>query len=211
MAKVLRLTPNISEGVGDLEIASGTSGPQTATKVLLFKPKISGVSAGTGIASGTYESSREIDVGVSTTRIETKALYPFSHELRPELARAFILLDEALKQVSSAMTYLKSDDAISSDDAIIHLKALLPELFCCRTLGDGFGAIIIAVYHSVANMRGMPLNLKQLKTVWNILDKIRTEPFLKHDHAVDEIMTLEDVGFEVEPPHYQYGVDLLDE
>ena len=137
--------------------------------------------------------------------------YPLSHELRPELSIAFTLLDEGLKHISDAIEMEMEGDLISSDDAIHRLQALLPELFCCRSISDGFGSIVNAIYHSISNMHGSPLDASQLQAIKRALSRISTEPFLEFGEAVDEIMAIEDVGFEVEPSCYQYAADILDE
>jgi hypothetical protein len=148
---------------------------------------------------------------VSTGQIETKSLYPLSQEVRPELAAAFTLLSEGLKHIANAINAETKGDRISSDDAVHRLQALLPELFCCRSISDGFGSIVSAVYQSLANMQGGFVNSGQLQALKKALSRIDTEPFLEFGEAVDEIMTLEEAGFEVEPLYYKYAADMLDE
>lgn len=147
----------------------------------------------------------------SNKQIETKILYPVSHEVCPELETAFKLVSEGLVHIKEAIDREREGDLISSDDAVHRLQALLPELFCCRAISDGFGAIINAVYHSLDNMRGAMLNSAQLQAVNKVLKRIHSEPFLLFDEAVDEIMHLEEVGFEIEPGYYKYAADMLDE
>ena len=101
------------------------------------------------------------------------------------------------------------DDLISSDDSIQRFQALLPELFCCRGLGDGFGAVINSIFHAIGNMDDTPMNESQLRAILNILRRIYTEPFIEYDEAVEEIMHLETVGFEVSPPYFKFVADLL--
>lgn len=148
---------------------------------------------------------------VSTGQIETKSLYPLSREVRPELAATFTLLNEGLKHIADAINAEVKGDRISSDDAIHRLQTLLPELFCCRSISDGFGSIVSAVYQSLGNMQGGFVNSGQLQAIKRVLSRIDTEPFLEFGEAVDEIMALEEAGFEVEPPYYKYAADMLDE
>jgi hypothetical protein len=154
---------------------------------------------------------KTIEQSSVSNQIETKTLYPVSQELRPELTTAFRLIEEGLALVALAIKEEREGDMISSDDAINRLQALLPELFCCRSISDGFGAIINAVYHSIQNMQGTPLNADQLHALRKILNRVNTEPFLTYEEAVDEIITLEKVGFEVEPSYFKYAADVLDE
>lgn len=144
-------------------------------------------------------------------QIDTKSLYPLSQELRPELSTAFRLMEEGLSLVTFAIKEERRGDMISSDDAINRLQALLPEMFCCRSISDGFGAIINAVYHSIQNMQGIPLNADQLQAIKKILSRINTELFLNYEDAVDEIISLENVGLEVEPSYFKYAAEMLDE
>jgi len=186
------------------------------TVILFPKPKITDASDSTAMDS--LEKAEAPPVHTSTAderstgrQVETNQLYPVSHELRPELARSFTLLSEGLEYVSQSIKALKEGDLISSDDFIHRLQALLPELFCCRSIGDGFGAIINAIYQSLANMQGSALELAQLETIRRGLRRISTEPFLELSEAVDEIIRLQDIGLEPEPNYFKYAAELLDE
>lgn len=180
-----------------------------------YKPSVSDSVDGTRVDSnslGHTAIETAADIGrISSKKIDISELYPLSSELRPELSTAFALLDEGLHDVSVAIEMQNIGDMISSDDAINRLQALLPELFCCRSLGDGFGSIISAIYQSITNMHGNPLNAKQLSALQVVLKRVQSEPFLEFNEAVDEIMALEDAGFEVEPSYYAYAADMLDD
>ena len=141
--------------------------------------------------------------------ISNDDLYPVREQYNPALATAGQLLDEGISLVSESIKMLIDGDMISSDDSIQRFQALLPELFCCRGLGDGFGAVINSIYHSIGNMNGNPMNEPQLSAIRNILKRIHTEPFIEYDEAIEEILHLETVGFEVSPPHFKYVADLL--
>lgn len=149
------------------------------------------------------------DVVVSQRNISTKALYPLSHEFKPALATALRLLEEAIQEMKVAIDMLEDGDLLSSDDALQRFQALLPELFCCRDLGDGFGSIINAVFHSMKNLQGSPANKEQLQAIRNIVNRILTEPFIEVEEAVTEIILLENVGLIVEPEHFKFAADLL--
>jgi len=178
---------------------------------LVPKPKISDASDNTGEYEKPSIEIRATDDTPSGREIDTKELYPLSHEFRPELATAFSLLTEGLTIINDAINAQKEDDLIYSDDSVHRLQALLPELFCCRSIGDGFGAIINAIYHSITNMNGVALSLVQLESIRKAMRRISTEPFLEFNDALDEIIRLQDVGFELEPPYFKYVADLLDE
>lgn len=177
-----------------------------------FKPRISENIDNTPIDPSLFGHTSVADnYNTGYSRISLFDLYPLSDELRPELSIAFNLLKEGTQHLSYAIEMQATGDIISSDDAVHRLQALLPELFCCRSISDGFGSIINAVYHSITNMNGNPLNMRQLSAIIGVINRVSTEPFLEFNEAVDEVMTLEDVGFEVEPSYYAYAADMLDE
>jgi hypothetical protein len=185
--------------------------------LLQFQPRVSEEADLTGNTDQPLQEGKPTvhittsEESLSPRQIETKSLYPLSPDLRPELAVAFNLVNEGLKHITEAINAESKADRISSDDAIHRLQALLPELFSCRSIGDGFGSIISAIYQSIANMQGAPLSPRQLQAIKKVLSRINTEPFLELGEAVDEIMSLEDAGFEVEPSYYKYAADMLDE
>jgi len=143
--------------------------------------------------------------------IPTKDLYPLREEHSPVLTSAFRLLEEGSKQIEEAIKMDRDGDRIGSDNALMSFHALLPELFCCRSLSDGFGAIVNAMFHGINNFDGNPLNGQQLQALLNTLGRIQTEPFLEFNEAVEQIMTMEDVGFIVEPREFEYLSELLNE
>lgn len=146
-----------------------------------------------------------------TGSISTEDLYPLRSEMRPELATVFTLLEEGNQIISEAIEATEEHDTIASDDAVQRFQALLPELFCCRSLGDGFGAVINGIFHCLNNLHGEPLNLKQIQILKRIVNRIYTEPFLEFNEAVEEILALEKVGFEVEPKYFTFVGELLNE
>lgn len=147
----------------------------------------------------------------SDSAVSTRDLYPLRAELNPQLSTALQLLDEGIEHLNSAVAMFAEDDVLSSDDALQRFQALLPELFCCRDLGDGFGAIVSAIYHVLKNLEGNPLNPNQLQAIRNIVRRLSTEPFIGFDEATDEIMSLDDAGLRVEPSHFRFLADLLSE
>ncbi len=182
-------------------------------EVLLFKPHISSGFDSTGVKPDrdVHKPSINTDLTVSETShgyINNEDLYPVREQLNPSLYTAINLLEEAIEIVSESIQMLLEDDLISSDDALQRFQALLPELFCCRGLGDGFGSIINSLFHSIGNINH-PTTEVQLKALLKTLKRIHSEPFIEYDEAVEEILCLEEVGLEVSPPHLEYVTDLL--
>lgn len=126
-------------------------------------------------------------------------------ESTSRLKQALALLDGAIKQAEAAL----SSDAqpVASDDDIQVLYSLLPELFCCRSLGDGFAAVINALQQAAANQRGVPIDRPQIEAIMVILRKLRQSPFLPYADAVDIVLKLEDTGLIVDLPALSYLAD----
>ena len=113
--------------------------------------------------------------------------------------RAIALLDNALLRVDSAAECLRIGAFIAADDEMQQIQSALPELFCCRSLGDGFGAIINAVQIGFNERRGVALEHLQVEAVAKALRRLRRSPFLSIDEAVRLLIMLEDSGLAVEP------------
>ncbi len=138
-------------------------------------------------------------------------------DLYQEASASSSVLGHALRELASAkdaiqgsLAALKREDLIESDDAMQQFQAMLPELFCCRTLGDGFGAIINALRFSFQNAGGIPLSENQIGSMGRAVERLRGEPFLDFDSAVQIITRLEDSGLIVDPPAFATLTDLLD-
>lgn len=144
-------------------------------------------------------------------RISIEELYPASEAIKPELNVALRLLSVSSNRIQESIELLHIGDSVASDDAIQHLQAILPELFCCRSISDSFGAMINATYHALKNQEGLPLSKHQIQALGRALGRIRSEPYMRFETAVEEIMALEEAGFMVEPPEFEYLADWLDE
>jgi hypothetical protein len=137
-------------------------------------------------------------------------VYPITEALNPELSAALRLLREGLLRVGEALTAGRKGDRIAADDAMQRLQALLPELFCCRTLGDGFGTVINAISSSFENLSGQTPSKLQIEAIFRTLQNVREEPFMGVDAATELVMALEAADLSVEPPEFEYLVDWLD-
>jgi hypothetical protein len=145
-----------------------------------------------------------------TSQASMEDLYPLSSQMRPELARAWSLLDEGLAYIGNAIKSLQEhDDVMASDDAIMNFQALLPELFFCRTIGEGFTTIITSVNHAIVNFDGAPLTIPQLKSLNAIIRRLRTEIYISDDEANDEVIKLQEIGFRVDPKYISSLVEIL--
>jgi hypothetical protein len=137
-------------------------------------------------------------------------LYPEIAHISPILGHALRALAAAREAAEEALEAMKRGDWMASDESMQRLQALLPELFCCRDIGDGFGAIINALRLSFVNAKGVPLSEPQIKLIRYVLERIRQEPFLHFDQAAELIESLEDTGLIVDPPSFAVLGELLD-
>lgn len=144
-------------------------------------------------------------------RITIDELYSESATLSPELTVALGLLAQGLTDLDEALKTIQDGNQIAADDATQRFQAILPELFNCRTLSDSFGAMINAVLSALENKRGMPLTEDQIRAVRLSLYRLRSEPFMRFDSAVEEIMKLEEAGLIVEPLGFDALSDWLDD
>ncbi len=131
--------------------------------------------------------------------IPIEVLYPASESNRQDLIRALQLLPQAVKALEIARDALNSNDPLQSDHSVHSVQILLPELFRCRTIGDGFGAIINALEIAFVNRRGEPLNSAQVVAILRALKQLRSHPFLSFESAQQVIEELEKTGLCVDP------------
>ena len=153
--------------------------------------------------------ARDADLG--DEMIPTGALYPASSVVTPVLHRAFSLLEEVERALEDARRELHEDEVIAADNAIQTARAILPELFCLRSIGDGYGAVINAVQNACDHPANVPLGRPAVAAIAAAIREVRRRPFLSMDDAVELIMRIEDKGVVVEPPALQFLAGWLDE
>jgi hypothetical protein len=100
----------------------------------------------------------------------------------------------------SAHSLIAKGNLIGGDQDITLLQADLPELFCCRSLSDGLGALTVALYHGLANKKGSPLNLDQVYAVRVACERLYENPFMPFATALDLIDLVASTGLETDPP-----------
>jgi hypothetical protein len=139
------------------------------------------------------------------------ALYPASEALSPDLGTALRLLAESIQRADEAVAAADSGERLAADNALIRVQALMPELFCCRSLGDGFGHIISAVYYGIKNRQGSFLDTVQVRALRRTLDAIRSKPFMLFDEADKFVDHLEEANLDTEPSTFKEIQELVDE
>jgi hypothetical protein len=139
--------------------------------------------------------------------IPIDTLYPATENNRHDLIRALQLLPQAIRALEGARDTIRSGDLLQSDQHVHAVQVLLPELFRCRTIGDGFAATINALEIALVNQHGEPLTEKEIGSSLRALKELRSHPFLSFDNAQQLIEELEKTGLLVDPASLG---DLLD-
>lgn len=134
-----------------------------------------------------------IPIDTLYSAVETEGTKP------SDLFKALQLLADAISSVTTARDLLRQNDLLESDKYIQGLQGTLPELFRCRNIGDGFGAIVNAIEISFVNQNGKPFEEKQINLLLRILKQLRSAPFISFDSAQNLITELESLGFDVYP------------
>ncbi len=139
------------------------------------------------------------DASAQPAYCEAKIEEIYQPELSPRLFSAIHLIDNAVKRIDDALSAFLSDDVVAADDETNHLHMLLNELFCCRDLGDGLGAIVNAMAIALESQAGVPLDEIRIRAFRLALGRLRAEPYLDFDSALAVIDRLEAAGLRVEP------------
>lgn len=126
----------------------------------------------------------------------------------PELQTAFRLLDECEELINDAIESLRHEDIISSDSSVMQIKLLLPELFCCRKIGESFGAIISSIANAFDNRRGEPFEEHQLMAFRKLIIQLKARPEMNFNSAMDLIEEFEDTGFDISLPGMEFLLEL---
>lgn len=90
-------------------------------------------------------------------------LYPDHAATSILLGNALTLLNSAIEALSKSAAALGRGEQIDSDEQAIRCQSALPELFCCRALGDGFGAVVNAAIFAFRNNEGTPFSKRQIE------------------------------------------------
>jgi hypothetical protein len=146
----------------------------------------------------------------NATVIATGELYKDLEAVSSDLRNAIRLLSVATERLDEALAATRRRETIAADDALQHFQAMLPELFCLRGLGDGYGMVINALMSAFESTEGTPLSEPQLLAVTRLVKKIHSEPFLNINAAAEAVGALESVGLVAEPRELDILADLLD-
>ena len=140
-----------------------------------------------------------LDLVIPSPRLSQSDLYPARHAFSPEHIAALRLLRLAKGYSQRAIVALNDGDEIAADSETQKVQVLLPELFCCRKLGDGFGTLINALISAFESLAGDPMALVQLRAVNHVFALLLDKPFLTTDDADQELEKLEAVDLNPYP------------
>jgi len=150
------------------------------------------------------DSTQPSDVGtayerfvVGATVMDIDRFYDAAPGTSSQILTALEILKQAIDLLGQAQ---QSTIAIETDRIVQRFKLLLPKLFQCRAVGDGFGMIITSVHVAFENLNGTPATQVQIRTIWRILRELRNVPAMSVDHALRSIDEMEATGLEVDAP-----------
>ncbi len=144
--------------------------------------------------------------GQTTTAAD---IYPNLDEKSSTLSIALSLLKESAEILDEAARFVDGNEIMSADDAVQRFTILLPELFMCRSLGDSFGTIILALYHGIHNLKGMPTTASQTLEIRTAIKHLLSKPFTAYEDALKLTSKLELSGLAIDPPSLSIIGDLL--
>lgn len=147
----------------------------------------------------------------SFDEMDIDKLYPSKEILSPLFAAAIKLTEKAFKYSTEALESFKANDQITSDDSMTKLLALLPELFCCKEIGDGYGAIVLSLFHALKNNDGSFLNKDQLININYTLKRLNSEPLMTFESALELLNALEEADLSIESKEFDYLSEVLGE
>jgi hypothetical protein len=114
-----------------------------------------------------------------------------------QILYALELLKELCENLAAA---LRSDDPIEADSFVQRVQLALPNLFSCRSIGDGFGLLVNSLYFALVNLQGTPLTKDQINVIWRAMRELRSRPVMLLDQAIRYAEEFEMQGLEVDPP-----------
>jgi hypothetical protein len=132
--------------------------------------------------------------------IEIDKLYSAPEESKSQLITALGLLADSVELLAQARIAAQKSRLMDADRYTQRFEAILPALFRCRKIGDGYAVVINSLHFAAINKRGEPLNLNQLTTAWRILRELRNKPFVEFEQALEYVEEFEACGLRVDPP-----------
>jgi hypothetical protein len=131
--------------------------------------------------------------------LDWKQLYPGEVGGSGLILRARALLTRGEQSLRKARDCMLEDDIVGADYEVTLFQGAIPELFCCKSLGDGFAAIVVALSWALKNRHGDPLTIEQLNTVLNCVVCLNKQLFLTYETALNLIDDLDEANLNTDP------------
>jgi hypothetical protein len=135
-----------------------------------------------------------VDVASAASQVPIDTLYPESQG--DDIGKALELLADGVDIFEKARN---ASDIIGSDRQVLRFQVLLPKLFSCRSIGEGFAVVVNSLHFAFVNLHGKPLSEGQIMTIWRVLKATRLRPFIAFDQAMELVIDLEKSGLEIDP------------
>jgi hypothetical protein len=132
-------------------------------------------------------------------------------EADTKIGNVLKMLRESASSCEKAVTALVDSDPIGADNLMLEVRAVLPELFCNRGIGDGFAEIVNALESAFENLGGEMFSLAQIGAVRDALTGARNEPRMSFEKSLRYVLALEGVGLRTEPADIDTLAGCLDE
>lgn len=127
-----------------------------------------------------------------------EGLYVSATDISTSLSSATILLKEGIDYLDAIIKLIDDEEMLGAHDTLMLFRRLLPELYCCRDLGEGFEEIVRSVNMAAENIGDGNLDREQAVAIRFILRILQREPFIKYDAALDRVIQLDQVGLVVD-------------
>jgi hypothetical protein len=156
-----------------------------------------------GYATGREHTPRvrgqRTEGSVALAPISIDKLYYADEGSRPELIRALNLMADGIKALEQSKCTIQDGNLMLADQYLLGFQSLLPDLFKCRKIGDGFANIINAIHFAFVNRKGKPLSFEETNLVWRVMKELRNAPFLSFETSLEFVSQLKRKGLLVFP------------
>jgi hypothetical protein len=186
--------------LGELPIANRQRGSGNEPTRLEIVPRKPPSSEGVSLQGGIVERAAAISID---------EIYR-APEAGTELGTALHLLRNAASNCRQALDSIR-EEPIRADAAMLSVRVLLPELFCCRAIGDGFAEIINAIQSAFENLGGGMFSAGQVEAILKALIATRNEPRMSFEKALAHVSAMEEVGLLTEPSNIDVLAEWLDD
>jgi hypothetical protein len=140
----------------------------------------------------------QFPVQPNVAKAEPFEIYP-DISLNPHLAAVPRMMETATARIEAACTRFEEGDRMQALIEIQLLETVLMEMFCCRQVGEGFSAVVVALRNASLHLHGEEaLTIDHFYAMRGAMRSLASDPTLSENAAIDIAMELEDAGLRVE-------------